>query len=253
MTKAITIPSKRLKNTDCSQIIVGCNPFIGWSYLGKSVALKYKELFSTPEPIKEILVHAYQYGINTIMTTANPNVLTAIAMAEKEAGNIHVLGMLGYSIEGYRNFKEDIKKFSEIGVSIAVIVAEITDPLIRKTPMLFDAYVSEVFREFDTVGAATHNPVLSFEYLETTAVDFLVAAVNPKGFMMGKKEESYTLITSCSKPVVAKKILAAGRLDPYTGFEYAFKTGIDFAVVGMASKKEVDQDVEAFTCSTTSM
>lgn len=247
------IPSKQLKNTTCSQIIMGCNPFIGWSYLGKSVAQKYKEHFSTPEPIKEVLVHAHQYGINTIMTTADDNVLSAIAMAQKEAGAITVIGMLGYSIEGYRNFKKDIQKFSEIKTSTAVIVAEITDPLIQKTPMLFDAYVSEVFKEFDTVGAATHNPVVSFGYLETAAVDFLVAAVNPSGFMMGKKEKSYPLITGCSKPVVAKKVLAAGKLDPYTGFSYAFAAGITFAVVGMASKKEVDQNVEAFNRLTSSI
>ncbi len=241
------VPTKLLKKHACSQIILGCNPFIGWSYRGKAVAQQYKEKFSHPEPIKEVIVHACSYGINAIMTTADACVLEAIRLAQEEVGDLHVMGMLGYSTEGYRNFKEDIQKFRNIEAPIAVIVAEITDPLIQKTPMLFDAYCAEVSKEFDTVGAATHNPGLSFPYLEKTEVDFLVAAVNPKGFMMGKKEVSYPLIMSCQKPLVAKKILAAGTVDPDTGFRFAFcETGVDFAVVGVASKEEVNQDVETY-------
>ncbi|MBU7014842.1 MAG: hypothetical protein HXS52_12215 [Theionarchaea archaeon] len=241
------ISTRCLNGTEYSRIILGCNPFIGWSYRGKALAQHYKEKFSSPEPVREIIVHAYQYGINAIMTTADEHVLQAVASAQKEVGEISVLGMLGYSIEGYRNFKEDIRKFSSISASAAVIVAEITDPLIQKTPMLFDAYKDEVSKEFDTVGAATHNPALTFPYLETTELDFLVAAVNPAGFMMGKKEESLQLIKASQKPVVAKKTLAGGTVDPLTGIEFAFcEMAVDFAAVGVASPEEVDQDVEAY-------
>ena len=65
------VPTKLLKKYECSQIILGCNPFIGWSYRGKKVAQQYKEKFSRPEPIKEVIVHACGYGINAIMTTAD--------------------------------------------------------------------------------------------------------------------------------------------------------------------------------------
>ncbi|MGC1122333.1 MAG: hypothetical protein WBA22_14675 [Candidatus Methanofastidiosia archaeon] len=241
------ISTTPLKGNEYSRIILGCNPFIGWSYRGRAIAQKYKEKFSTPGPIQEVIIHAYQYGINTIMTTADEKVLHAIAQAQKEVGEIAVLGMLGYSIEGYRNFKEDIKKFSSIPASAAVIVAEITDPLIQKTPMLFDAYLNEVSKEFDTVGAATHNPFLSFPYLETTELDFLVAAANPSGFMMGKKDQSLQVIKASQKPLIAKKILAGGTVDPLKGVEFAFcEVKADFAVVGVASPEEVDQDVEAY-------
>jgi hypothetical protein len=241
------IPTGTLKDKEYSRIILGCNPFIGWSYRGKEIAHQYKEKFSNPEPIREIIIHAYQYGINTLMTTADDNVLQAVDSAQKEVGEIAVLGMLGYSIEGYRNFKEDIKKFSSISASAAVIVAEITDPLIQKTPMLFDAYLDEVSKTFDTVGAATHNPGLSFPYLETTELDFLVAAANPAGFMMGKREQSLQLMKASQKPLIAKKILAGGKLDPFTGMEFAFcDVKADFAVLGVASPEEVDQDIEAY-------
>ncbi|MBU6998012.1 MAG: hypothetical protein HXS41_12235 [Theionarchaea archaeon] len=246
------ISTKSLKGTEYSCIILGCNPFIGWSYRGRARAQEYKKKFTRPEPIKDIIVHAYQYGINALMTTADEHVLQAVASAQKEVGEIAVLGMLGYSIEGYRNFKEDIRKFSNVPASAAVIVAEITDPLIQKTPMLFDAYLDQVSREFDTVGAATHNPALSFSYLETTELDFLVAAANPAGFMMGKKDESLKLLKASQKPLIAKKILAGGVVEPLKGVEYAFcEVKADFAVVGVASTEEVDQNVEAYVTVST--
>jgi hypothetical protein len=46
-------------------------------------------------------------------------------------------------------------------------------------------------------------------------------------------EETIAFMQSVQKPWIAFKVLAAGAIEPKSGFSYAFRNGADFICVGM--------------------
>ncbi|MEM0232353.1 MAG: hypothetical protein QXG78_04545, partial [Candidatus Methanomethyliaceae archaeon] len=62
-------------------------------------------------------------------------------------------------------------------------------------------------------------------------------------FMDEKPEIIYELVKKLEKPIIGKKVLAAGKLNPYEALEYASKY-LNIIALGIASEKEA---IETFS------
>ena len=95
---------------------------------------------------------------------------------------------------------------------------------------------------------ATHNlgKLLPAVEREKVPVNIIMAPVNKKGFMMNpSQEKSLELIRKTKKQIIAKKVLAGGRISPEEGLEDVYKdVGLDSAMIGIGSVNEAVETLE---------
>lgn len=102
---------------------------------------------------------------------------------------------------------------------------------------------------FENVLLGVHHAGRTIPALEASGLCFqgYVTPVNRMGAMMlPSQREALKAIKASSRPVVAIKPLAGGRIRPREAFEYVFKeVGVDACMVGVASEEELEEDLEA--------
>jgi hypothetical protein len=102
---------------------------------------------------------------------------------------------------------------------------------------------------FENVFFGVHHAGRTIPALEASGLHFhgYVTPVNRIGaLMLPSQEEALKAIKDSSKPIIAIKPLAGGRIRPQEAFSYVFKeVGIDACMVGVASERELEEDLEA--------
>ncbi|MBS7610077.1 hypothetical protein KEJ36_03720 [Candidatus Bathyarchaeota archaeon] len=102
---------------------------------------------------------------------------------------------------------------------------------------------------FENILFGIHHAGRTIPALEASGLPFqgYVTPVNRIGaLMLPSQEEALKAIKASSKPIVAIKPLAGGRIRPGEAFSYVFKdVGVDACMIGVASEEELDEDLEA--------
>lgn len=102
---------------------------------------------------------------------------------------------------------------------------------------------------FENILFGIHHAGRTIPALEASCLPFqgYVTPVNRIGaLMLPSQEEALKAIKASSKPIVAIKPLAGGRIRPDEAFRYVFKdVGVDSCMIGVASEEELDEDMEA--------
>jgi hypothetical protein len=92
-------------------------------------------------------------------------------------------------------------------------------------------------------GCATHSPQKTIEWLDGTSLEigaYLVPLNIIGHFMGGDPEGVISVINKTRKVVIAKKVLAAGRITPQEAFAYIKSIpSISGIAVGVASSREL--------------
>ncbi len=98
-------------------------------------------------------------------------------------------------------------------------------------------------------GLVTHKPFSTLSWLLKTNidVDILMLPINKMGmFMDSSSNKISSLIMRIGKPVIGKKVLAAGHLHPREALTYVAKLGcVDVVALGIASEKEAEETFRA--------
>ena len=63
MSTATAIPTFQVEDRSFTRLILGHNPFLGFSYISRARAQEYEERFRTSEPIRDILMAAVGAGV----------------------------------------------------------------------------------------------------------------------------------------------------------------------------------------------
>ncbi len=137
--------------------------------------------------------------------------------------------------------------FSIIGVEAGsesdfLIMTERFDLLADFTQFLQKTFHPPVFLGIHHAG--TSLPLLDQQDL---GVSGYLTPVNKVGaLMLPTHAQALNAITSTSKPVIAIKPLAGGRIPPSEAFEYVFQVAhADATLIGVASEEEFDTDLTA--------
>ncbi len=106
-------------------------------------------------------------------------------------------------------------------------------------------------------GLATHRPHSTLKWLLETDldIDLVMLPFNKLGaFMDASPVKVAGLVEQLGKPVIGKKVLAAGRLHPQDALTYAAQMGcIDVVALGIASEKEAKETLSAAAASFSGM
>jgi len=222
----MSIEMIKIGNLSVSKLIIGGNPFSGFSHQGIERDIEMKRYYTT-ERIKKTLKKAEKLGINTHIGRADHHIMRVLLEYWDQGGSIQWIAQtcpeIGSMDQGIKNaiaggakacyihggemdFRFANKKLSEVGSAIKKIK---------------DAGMP--------AGIAGHNPEV-FTWAENNLnVDFYMCSYyNP---IVRKDQPNYTikkteyynsknrdimckLIEKLSKPVIHYKIMAAGRNDP---------------------------------------
>ena len=224
------------------RILLGTSPFIGAGQFG-SRAIPYRARFyENPQNIVKLMRKAVDLGVTGIQVLPYPPIFRALEVVERESGGrLTVVGTIGPDKP-----LKDIKDLQRFNTTAMTLHGELTDGRdLRKISELLD----EIRSAGCLAGLVTHRPLSTLKWLMEAKpdVDLLMLPFNKLGmFMDASPQEIVKVIERFHKPVIGKKVLAAGYLKPQEALEYVAQVGcIDAVALGVASEREADETFTA--------
>jgi hypothetical protein len=264
------MPMTRIGDLEISRLIVGANPMWGWSHRGELLSKLMMEYFTTPQIVK-VLQHCETCGINTWQTSLNTRHNDPSSSSQhvfeawsklREAGS--QMNVIVLTTPQNSNNTESWQRLLEMKPAALVYHGHWTDRAWVEGDM---TPVRENLKRYrDTgalVGCSLHTPE-ALAWIEDKGwdLDFYMASFYRASrklrdrwnavlahkplhemYLEGIPDLMCPIIRQVEKPVLAYKILAAGRLadrpaEIEHAFEYAFQNikPEDGVVVGMFPK-----------------
>ncbi|MHA1820134.1 MAG: hypothetical protein ACTSU2_06170 [Promethearchaeota archaeon] len=251
------IPRVKLENLELSRLVCGTNPFLGISHFTKSRNMFLKEYFSDVNKIFEITSYLFEeYGVNCIVSSPRDKIYEVVKKMEKEFGEPYYwlctpsdnrITAKGLS----RDLKSQIKWCAEHNVAVCMPHRSWTDTNLNpKEKKIKDLKkYTNLIRDLGMIpGVSTHY----FESLQAVEknnydVPLIIQPLNTIGFQ--SNIEVNTLIThikSTKRQILVIKPMAAGRLIPEVGLNFAFNNikENDFVACGFDNLQNADYDAQ---------
>jgi len=251
-------PRTNIGGVDLSRMIIGTNPLLGWSHMSDSYNAAIKEYYNSPERFTPVLETYMKYGIDAIMAPfpVSPNLTKAVKMTEDKLGKGMVMVdtmflNLEDSAEARAESRKIIQESAARGTKIFTIHTFSVRDLVnfQKFGLERIGDYTDMIREAGMVPAiGAHMPEL-VEMVDKNGYDFesYIQLYNCSGFMMHYEiEKCARTIHNAKKPVMTIKSMAAGRVTPYVGLTWAWKTlrEQDMVTVGAFTVPEAEEDIE---------
>ncbi len=226
------LPTVDFCGLSLTRLLIGANPFGGFSHqnAARDEAMR---AYHTPEQILETWARAWKAGINTFVT--NNETQQVIDTTEKylSAGGL-MQWIAQVSFRTYASMEEAIDRATAIGCQAMYFHGGLIDELFaERDASRVRQWVDYARKKGLPVGIAAHAPqahewVNKMNIVDFHAVPFFnCGSVHSKGsgekFQLDDISRSVELIRTLPKPCIAYKVLAAGRIDPAMGFDYALR------------------------------
>jgi len=224
------------------RVLLGTSPFIGSGQFGGRAASYYDYFYKHPENIVKIILAAVDIGVTGVQALPYPPIFSALKAVERELKqNLTVVGTVGPD-----DPLDDISDYQRFHTVAMMVHGEITDE--RKLQKISEL-LNEIRAANCLAGLATHKPFSTLSWLLKTEldVDLVMLPFNRLGmFMDSAPAKTAEAIRKLGKPIVGKKVLAAGYLSPSDALSYIAEQGcIHMVALGVASEKEAKETFAA--------
>lgn len=228
----MSIGTTLIGNKRISRLLIGGNPFSGFSHRGTDTDNRMRHYFTT-ERIKEELRRAEALGVTTHVGRADHHIMRILMEYWDQGGKIQWIAQtcpeLGPTMQGARNGIQ--------GGAIATFVHGGRMDWLYANNQLDEAVqaVAEIRKAGLAAGIAGHKPEIFDWALENLDADFFMCCYyNPtdrskkaehvhgavETFHPDDRDAMMERIQRLPKPVIHYKVLAAGRTDPKAAFDY---------------------------------
>ncbi len=240
------LPTVRLGTLEISRLILGSNPF--WGYSHKSAQLDEEmRRHHTDERIIQILDEAAACGLTAV---ASPPDERWTKLWTRYAGGGGKLKIWISQCHGApEQMLLEIDRSVKAGAkAIFIQGARVEEQFGKGNFDVLRTWIERIKEAGLPAGAAAHWPEIHPE-LERRKfpTDFyyqcMYNASKTDDYSPAEREKAVATIAQLAKPVIAYKILAAGRLAASEGFEYAFNhiKRKDGVCVGIYAQNAIDQ------------
>jgi hypothetical protein len=253
------IPTVQFGKTRITRLIIGSNPFYGYSHANRALDQCMRE-FYTQDRKMEVLHAAERNGINTWQLHYDEQPMADLARYRREGGKMRLILLADFELMKNPKLLPEVAKLGPLGIAHHG----------NRTDERFRSGQKELVRDFlkavrDTgvmVGLSAHNPgVIDTVESEGWDIDYYQACLYrvsrtveesraqfgeaPVGetFMEKDPERMCKMIRQTRKPCLAFKLLGAGRASGSTAaverayrFAYSNIKPGDAAIVGMFPK-----------------
>lgn len=249
-----TMPAGKIGGLTISRLISGGNLISGWAH---SRDLHYvpslMRAYNTEEKILDTLQLLEEQGVNTIIADPRKNVMNVFSRYWKERG-----GKIQWIAEGHPDiddWKTNLKQSIDFGAVAVYIQGVKSDYFLKEghgellgkcvdfikslgVPGGIGAHKLEVIMESEknNYGADFYVKTLHHtKYWSTRRPDQTQDVVDngADNYWDFDPEKTIAFMQTVKKPWIAFKVLAAGAIQPSSGFPFAFENGADFICVGM--------------------
>ena len=228
--------------TRIPRILLGTSPFIGAGQFGARAAQYYSLFGENPTEISKMICRAFGIGFTGIQALSHPSIYEAIKLAEENLEErIIVIGTVGPEEPS-----ADIKNLQDFETEAMLLHGQITD---ERNIERISKLLEEIRLSGCLAGLATHSPYSTLMWLLGAKLDFdiLMMPFNRLGmFMDADPLKIVEVVKKIDKPIIGKKILAAGRLQVSDALNYVVEQNcIDIVALGVASEREAEETFEA--------
>jgi hypothetical protein len=250
------IPTVKFGKAEITRLIVGSNPFYGFSHFNRTFDLVMREWY-TQDRRMEVLHAAERNGINTWQVHYDTPAMADLARFRAEGGKMHVILLADFELMRNPKLLPEVAKLGPLGIAHH---GNRTDERFRSgQKQLVKDFLKAIRDTGVMVGLSTHNPgVIDTIESEGWDLDYYQACLYrvtrtpeetraqfgeaPLGetFMEKDPERMCTMIRQTKRPCLAFKMLGAGRtsatpqqVERAFRFTYANIKAGDSAIIGV--------------------
>jgi len=220
------------------RILLGTSPFIGSGQFGSRASLYYTHFYENPQNIVKVMCKAVDLGVRGVQVLPHRKLFGALRFVEREIGEkLTIVGSVGR-----HDPLGDIREFQRFKTVAMLLHGELTD---KRDSKKISELLNQIHATNCLAGLATHKPLSTLNWLlkADLDVDLLMLPFNRLGmFMDAKPMEVAKAIKRVGKPIIGKKVLAAGQLSPKDALKYVAELGcVNVVALGVASEKEAEE------------
>lgn len=207
------------------------------------------EDYYTTSQIMADLRQAEENGINTVLARADRHIMRALNEYWNAGGTLQWIAQTPKDTE-YANLHEYLQIVARYKPMAIYHHGGTTDKLYAEGRLGSLREGLKQIRDLGcAVGIGTHDPqVLKYCYVEGYAVDFYVCALynhtrHRELYLPDDRWSAFDAIKAIPLPIIAIKVLAAGRHEPRAAFQLALENikPMDAMAVGMYTRFQADQ------------
>ena len=264
-----------------SKLIVGDNPFNGWSYITDAVPGDEMRNYYTEARILDTLFKMEELGINTLLPLADPFMIRVLQHYRADGGKMNfIFQTYGGMLTSFDVQLRLMMAVEPIGIYLSGTAVDVRHETGRDNEIL--DFLAQIRKTGVKVGLGTHRPdVIRAAEAEGWDIDFYMACMyngrrnregQESGFITGKSKSGLVFwpedrpvmletLAPVKKPIIAFKIFAGGQMlvereeaerralikDTYETIFSALKPD-DFAVMGVFQKNfdQLSENVSVF-------
>jgi len=244
--QAPALPTVRLGTLEVSRLILGSNPFWGYSHKSARLDEEMKRHY-TDERIMQILDEAADCGLTALASPPDARWVDLWARYLEGGGRLKT--WLSQCHGNPEQMNDEIDRSVRAGARAVFIQgARVEEQFGKGNFDILRSWIERIKEAGLPAGAAAHWPEIHPE-LERRRfpTDFYYQCFynvsKGEDYTAAEREKAVATIERLEKPVIAYKILAAGRLPASEGFEFAFNhiARKDGVCVGIYARKAIDQ------------
>ena len=224
------LPTIDLCGLEVTRLIIGGNPFSGFSHQSRQRDEAMLDYYTT-ERLKETLRRAEAAGINTTIMRSDLHVHRLLREYYNEGGTLHWIAQCGAD-SGAPSVPRAIDRAVAAGAKAAYIHGGQVDHCYAQHDAdTLTAWLDHIRGHGIPAGVAGHAPE-AHRWVDALGVaDFHAVCFYNCGSLHDGQGDKFKLtdppraveaIRKIQRPCIGYKIMAAGRIDPRTAFEFAF-------------------------------
>lgn len=216
------------------KVFLGTSPFMGAGQFGEKASGYYQKFYEQPENMLRLMERAVSlsWGIQPFVL---PSFMSVLLKLRDRVGDFPVVFSAGMN-----DLQREIRDISDFSGTLVCVHASVAD---RSKAAGLEAHFQEILSQGFIPGVVTHSPATTVEEVQGTSCRLIMAPINRLGWAMGPDPQvSLTTMEKSTIPILAKKVLAAGRISPKEGFSHAIEHGVEAICVGAVSEEEIEED-----------
>jgi hypothetical protein len=235
-----------------SKVVCGTNAFYGRSHFSTARDMEYRSRCDD-DCIKRVIATCLEYGVNTVESSANERILAIISdLRQQVHAPIHFIGSTRVDkTSDMRSHQRKFRFLIEHRADICIVHSQFVERL-RATDEIrgLREFVQRTHDAGLIAGVSAHR-VSTVELCEQHdyGIDVYLFPLNIQGYVYPGYDggesaaERVRLVQNTPKPFILMKTLAAGRIPPSEGLQFALEAArpTDLVSIGLSSVEEAEE------------
>jgi hypothetical protein len=245
-----------IKNKPFSKIICGTNTFYGRSHFSDAKDVEYQNRFNN-DYIEKILIKCSEFGINSIESSANENIINIKKSLLNKNIIMNFIGSTRIDeTSEMKNHNDKLSYLINVKSDICLIHAQYVDKYQKNNKINgLKEMIDEIHNNGLIAGISTHYvDIVKICENNNYNIDVYLFPLNITGFVYPGYNSKDTIndrleiIQNVNKSFIIMKALGAGRIPPNEGLKFVFENikENDLITLGFGNEYEIEECINCY-------